>query len=142
MGELGCDGFGRWTIASMKKWMVGCAIFNTATLTVMLANFGPYGNFINGVEHEPREEFRDYSYMRILSKNFPWGDGKHTLFFNEETIALPGKGYIRDEELHVPLLLTLRNLFCNQKARWNTQIGDQEPTHGWKPIPGVDDHHH
>ena len=48
--------------------MIGCAIFNTATLTILLANFGPYGNFINGIEHEPREEFRDYSYLRISSK--------------------------------------------------------------------------
>ena len=66
--ETGVDGFGRWTIDSQKKWMVGCAIFNTATLTILLANFGPYGNFINGIEHEPREEFRDYSYLRISSK--------------------------------------------------------------------------
>ena len=48
--------------------MIGCAIFNTATLTILLANFGPYGNFINGIEHEPREEFRDYSYLRINAK--------------------------------------------------------------------------
>ena len=62
----------------------------------------------------------------------PWGDGKHTLFFNEEALPLPGKGYIREEELHVPILITLRNLF-NMKARWNTKVGD-EPSHGWKPI--------
>ena len=73
-------------------------------------------------------------------QNLPWGDGKHTLFFNEEALPLPGKGYIREEELHVPILITLRNLF-NMKARWNTKVGD-EPSHGWKPIPGVDDHHH
>merc|ERR1719266_1453491 len=91
--------------------MVGCLLFNTATLTILLANFGPYGNFINGIEHEPREEFRDYAYLRICAKNFPWGDGKHCLLFNEEALPLPGKGYIREEELHVPLLLTLRNLF-------------------------------
>merc|ERR1711910_272965 len=91
--------------------MVGCVLFNTATLTILLANFGPYGNFINGIEHEPREEFRDYAYLRICAKNFPWGDGKHCLLFNK-------------------------------KARWNSKVGDQEPTHGWKPIPGVDDHHH
>ena len=48
--------------------MVGCALFNTATLTILLANFGPYGNFINGIEHEPREEFRDYAYLRICAK--------------------------------------------------------------------------
>merc|ERR1711944_267903 len=106
--ETGIDGFGRWTIGSQKQWMIGCAIFNTATLTILLANFGPYGNFINGIEHEPREEFRDYSYLRINAKNFPWGDGKHTLFFNEEALPLPGKGYIREEELHVPILITLK----------------------------------
>ena len=66
--ETGIDGFGRWTIASQKKWMVGCLLFNTATLTILLANFGPYGNFINGIEHEPREEFRDYAYLRICAK--------------------------------------------------------------------------
>merc|ERR1712113_1164147 len=89
--ETGVDGFGRWTIASQKKWMVGCALFNTATLTILLANFGPYGNFINGIEHEPREEFRDYAYLRICAKNFPWGDGKHSLFFNEKPYPFPEK---------------------------------------------------
>ena len=76
----------------------------------------------------------------LFFQNFPWGDGKHTLFFNEEALPLPGKGYIREEELHVPILITIRNLF-NMKARWTTKVGDP-PSHGWTPIPGVDDHHH
>merc|ERR1711881_372221 len=109
-------------------------------VAVSRRNMGHVETGVDGIEHEPREEFRDYSYLRINAKNFPWGDGKHTLFFNEEALPLPGKGYIREEELHVPILITLRNLF-NMKARWTTKVGDP-PSHGWTPIPGVDDHHH
>merc|ERR1719479_853675 len=71
--------------------MVGCLLFNTATLTILLANFGPYGNFINGIEHEPREEFRDYAYLRICAKNFPWEMVNTVSFSTRKPYPFPEK---------------------------------------------------
>lgn len=38
-------------------------------------------------EHFQRPEFIPYEHMHIINTPFPWGDGKHPLFFNKKINA-------------------------------------------------------
>ncbi|XP_034937287.1 cytochrome c oxidase subunit 6A1, mitochondrial-like [Chelonus insularis] len=40
-----------------------------------------------------RPEYVEYEYLSIINKPWPWGDGKHSLFFNPERNAIRGIGY-------------------------------------------------
>nr|XP_033321728.1 uncharacterized protein LOC117217927 [Megalopta genalis] len=42
---------------------------------------------------QPRQEFVEYPYLRIMRKPFPWGDGKHSLFHNPEKNPISPHGY-------------------------------------------------
>lgn len=44
-----------------------------------------------GNELPHKGECRDYEYMRIRSKRFPWGDGVQSLFHNDHVNHLPGE---------------------------------------------------
>lgn len=48
---------------------------------------------LNVLSHEPCPKIpcRDYEYMRIRSKRFPWGEGVESFFHNEEVNHLPGE---------------------------------------------------
>eukprot|EP00049_Salpingoeca_infusionum_P000081 m.36983 g.36983 ORF g.36983 m.36983 type:complete len:113 (+) comp10060_c0_seq1:77-415(+) len=61
---------------STYKWVSLAAFPLLAAVT--------YKAFVNQPEHE-RAEFVPYGHLRKLTKKFPWGDGKHTLFFNAHT---------------------------------------------------------
>lgn len=48
--------------------------------------------YIVSGHHPPKKgECRDYEYMRLRFKKYPWRDGVKTLFHNDETNHLPGE---------------------------------------------------
>ncbi|CAK9293399.1 unnamed protein product [Gordionus sp. m RMFG-2023] len=47
--------------------------------------------------HGHRPPYKEYSYMRKISKPFFWKDGKTPLFYNPYYNPLPGVGYVTDE---------------------------------------------
>jgi cytochrome c oxidase subunit 6a len=65
-------------------------VCRSVTLFVLLPALGlmTLANFAVKHEHE-RPEFVPYSYMRIRTKPFPWGDGQKSLFHNPKVNALP-----------------------------------------------------
>lgn len=44
---------------------------------------------VSGCPHPHKTECRDYEYMRIRTKKYPWGDGQRTLFHNDNVNWLP-----------------------------------------------------
>ncbi|KAH8253582.1 hypothetical protein KR032_006127 [Drosophila birchii] len=49
-------------------------------------------NAFAGHEHQEREPFTKYEYLRRRTKRFPWGDGERSLFHNADKNALT-EGY-------------------------------------------------
>ncbi|XP_028038677.1 cytochrome c oxidase subunit 6A2, mitochondrial-like [Bombyx mandarina] len=47
----------------------------------------------NALGHEPppKGPCRDYEYMRVRTKRFPWGDGVKSFYHNEHVNHLPGE---------------------------------------------------
>lgn len=44
-----------------------------------------------GHEMPPKDECREYEYMRRRTKRFPWGDGNKSLFHNDHANSLPAE---------------------------------------------------
>ena len=68
----------------LKKWRFYA--LRVVPVVLLLAQY-----FCFHRNHE-RQPFKDYEFMRVRSKKFPWGDGNKTLFHNPDTNPLPG-GY-------------------------------------------------
>ena len=81
------------TADSYKNWKK--AFFFAAIPVIVLGHVNAFGM----AEHPVRPEFKEYDYMRIRTKAFPWGDGNHSLFHNPHFNALPD-GYETEEEHH------------------------------------------
>ncbi|KAF3420254.1 hypothetical protein E2986_06867 [Frieseomelitta varia] len=43
--------------------------------------------------HEKPPEFVHYPYMKVMTKGFPWADGKHSLLHNPKRNYIPDVGY-------------------------------------------------
>lgn len=48
-------------------------------------------NVMTSAHHVDKGECRDYEYMRLRAKKYPWRDGVKTLFHNDEVNHLPGE---------------------------------------------------
>lgn len=48
---------------------------------------------LHTMEHKPQQKgpCRNYEYMRLRTKRFPWGDGNKSLFHNDNVNHLPGE---------------------------------------------------
>lgn len=61
----------------------------TFFLAVPLITISTVNCYLMHKEHgHQRAEFVPYEHMRIMSRRFPWGDGKHSFFHNKHMNAL------------------------------------------------------
>ncbi|XP_041974684.1 cytochrome c oxidase subunit 6A1, mitochondrial-like [Aricia agestis] len=65
-------------------------------VAVPLIAFQTY--MIHGIEKPPKEDCREYEYMLIRTKRFPWGDGVKSLFHSDEYNHLPGECAADDDD--------------------------------------------
>jgi len=82
--------------STMKTWKVISALIAGPAILICA-----YNAWVKEKEHHshPRPDFAAYPHLRIRNKQFPWGDGNHSLFHNPHTNALP-EGYEDDDEGH------------------------------------------
>ncbi|XP_076675176.1 cytochrome c oxidase subunit 6A1, mitochondrial [Andrena cerasifolii] len=76
--------------ATLKMWKAITAFVAVPSITLSLINCVIRHNEEHDAE---RPEFVAYQYMKIITKPYPWGDGKHTLFHNPKRNYIPGLGY-------------------------------------------------
>jgi len=73
-----------------KKWR--SVFFFVAVPAIILGHVSAFQPMLfpsEGQDPHARPEFKEYSYLRIRTKKFCWGDGNHSFIHNSHFNALP-----------------------------------------------------